>query len=391
MLYALYFLPRVPLVSMGGFTVHVFDAIALSWILVLFLQYLKRPSMNMPLGFLILLCVALLSLISSLVTLSMFDESEYGVNSNPFFVLKFLEVACFFLIGRSLRFNHWHFASFLRNLILFQAAIVALQIAGLVPSVLSDASGTVVVWGVVSGTFAGSWDLAYVLSFCGLTYLNIINNERRNHAASLFAYIFMAGLLWTIGQRAPLTIFLLCGILLIGNYRENREIFTFALLGAALLFYFKFDYLIVNAFEFYFFLAQDLWATMLTSGLQRWDDVINPSLMGVVDRSFMMRLEKWVYGIYELEKYDWVLTFIGFGPGYFGTAVDGGFFRVFFETGVIGLILFLIFLSYMATRIGSILPLAFGLSNVLFDSYIATNFASFVYLTFGFFSRGKST
>jgi hypothetical protein len=54
--------------------------------------------------------------------------------------------------------------------------------------------------------------------------------------------------------------------------------------------------------------------------------------------SFHLRLRKWIYA---WSKMDLLKMFYGLGPGFFGGAADSSLFRVFFETGVVGMVLLL--------------------------------------------------
>jgi hypothetical protein len=93
------------------------------------------------------------------------------------------------------------------------------------------------------------------------------------------------------------------------------------------------------------------------------------------DLSLLVRTNKWFWGVKSFFDQDAGMYFVGVGPGTMGNALDGGFLRIFLETGIIGLLAFVFFL-YRAIRIDRDLMLPsvafFAICNCVIDYYLAS-------------------
>lgn len=65
---------------------------------------------------------------------------------------------------------------------------------------------------------------------------------------------------------------------------------------------------------------------------------------GSGDLSFNLRIRKWAYAYVNMRPINFIF---GLGPGYFGGAADSSFLRIFFETGIFGIICWLGLLIYL--------------------------------------------
>jgi hypothetical protein len=92
---------------------------------------------------------------------------------------------------------------------------------------------------------------------------------------------------------------------------------------------------------------------------------------GSGDLSLHLRLRKWLHAASTMQKNNLKIIY-GVGPAYFGKAADSAFLRIFFETGVIGLIMFF---AWYVKFIGGIKNIAsptslyFLVSNMFLDVF----------------------
>ncbi len=119
------------------------------------------------------------------------------------------------------------------------------------------------------------------------------------------------------------------------------------------------------------------------------------SLLSVLDSmsydlSWWMRLHAWTYAfkswLYHPEAY---LT--GLGPGYCGTALDGGWLRLLVENGLIGLGIFIV-ICRVISRIDLSLKwmiIALCINMCFIDMYLAYKAMSFVFFITGFMYAHK--
>jgi hypothetical protein len=104
------------------------------------------------------------------------------------------------------------------------------------------------------------------------------------------------------------------------------------------------------------------------------------------DLSWIMRVTKWTYIFKDFfgTPYTW---FIGFGPGLWGSAVDGGWVRLLTECGIIGSSFFIFFfkkaIQFGKPVFGVVLSLY--ISMIMIDVNISYKAMAFVFFTVGYY------
>lgn len=86
------------------------------------------------------------------------------------------------------------------------------------------------------------------------------------------------------------------------------------------------------------------------------------------DLSFHLRLRKWIYALKDMSLLE---IFFGLGPGYFGGAADSSVLRLFFEGGILGILI-----GTWALKSSSVLTRKVGIflfvSGVFLDTYYSS-------------------
>lgn len=111
-----------------------------------------------------------------------------------------------------------------------------------------------------------------------------------------------------------------------------------------------------------------------------------------VDASWSMRGIKWIYAVklYLSHPMYWM---IGVGAGSFGNALDGGWLRITTETGIIGLLLFVMFLMRVKrlSPTMSLCVIAFCINMLMIDIYMSYKVMSMMLLLAGYYQKKKKT
>ncbi len=84
---------------------------------------------------------------------------------------------------------------------------------------------------------------------------------------------------------------------------------------------------------------------------------------------------------------------IGVGAGSFGNALDGGWLRITTETGIIGLLLFVMFLMRVKrlSPTMSLCVIAFCINMLMIDIYMSYKVMSMMLLLAGYYQKKKKT
>lgn len=126
----------------------------------------------------------------------------------------------------------------------------------------------------------------------------------------------------------------------------------------------------------------------ITESVPSWGDLGVLSRGDDVDASWSMRGIKWIYAVklYLSHPMYWM---IGVGAGSFGNALDGGWLRITTETGVIGLLLFVMFLLRVKrlSPTMSLCVLAFCINMLMIDIYMSYKVMSMMLLLAGYYLK----
>lgn len=102
------------------------------------------------------------------------------------------------------------------------------------------------------------------------------------------------------------------------------------------------------------------------------------------DMSWWMRVHKWMFAAktYLLHPECWLQ---GVGPGFAGTALDGGLLRILTEYGILGAFLFWKLFSTIAKQSAALkwMIIAFALNMIFFDVYLAYKAMSLLFFVSG--------
>lgn len=193
----------------------------------------------------------------------------------------------------------------------------------------------------VATTMTGPFEYAVVIAILGffikqsvpksITFISLLLTQARvTIASTLFIYLFI----WK--KRLSAYVGLVLGIILIIFAAPNLDVIE------------RFDAL------------DDLEISTLADLTYQYYNMVSPAesstdyfekthkgnsyqLINQTDASLEIRLMRWMV-ILKTNFENIPSTFIGKGPGFYGIAIDGYFIRAFAETGLIGLLVFVIFL-----------------------------------------------
>jgi hypothetical protein len=105
------------------------------------------------------------------------------------------------------------------------------------------------------------------------------------------------------------------------------------------------------------------------------------------DLSLSVRAGKWLWAIKTLENQPWYVYIAGIGPGTAGNALDGGWLRLMFEQGLLGVLAFsLLLLMAPGVRSGGpLVPvvIAFVIANVFIDYHLSYKVMSLMLIMYG--------
>lgn len=103
------------------------------------------------------------------------------------------------------------------------------------------------------------------------------------------------------------------------------------------------------------------------------------------DVSWLIRLNKWIYIIKKILLAP-VKCVFGYSPGYFGSAVDGSYFRIFGEIGILGLIFYYLMFKSMIINYKIKLCLIGLFINMIFiDVVYSYKSMSFIFMLYGYY------
>ena len=264
-----------------------------------------------------------------------------------------------------------------------------------------------------TGSTNGSYEISMVL-----TIISPIFFLAKNKITIYFYVLFIAFAILLTESRTALalqSLTILFWVLFLNKYGLVKKLVLFFLIPAFLItFVFLnlefFDrFLTLFTSETYYALEKIYYMAPTQasgdSGTQFFDQqvllktgAIKHSLLETVsssaDLSAMIRFNKWIWALNSFMAQGYFYVFFGIGGGVLGNALDGGIIRILIEYGVVGLFLFLLFLSKLIKKIASLEFLVIGtflLSNLFIDYYLSYKVTSVFFLICGFlYSRQKN-
>lgn len=88
------------------------------------------------------------------------------------------------------------------------------------------------------------------------------------------------------------------------------------------------------------------------------------------DLSLHLRLKKWTYAIKDMDSF--IRVVFGNGPGYFGGAADSSILRIFFETGILGVILWYTLLAKFIKKTYFPFVLCVIINSIFIDTFYSS-------------------
>jgi len=333
---------KINLISLGGSGIRIDDIL----ILFLFLAVISNSHkstvlLNNKVVFITLIYVGW-GLFSVFINSSFY---ALPILTGVIYSIRGIEYMLFFYLGYYLANSKFDLDIFVKAYILYATVIILLQYLHLVP-VVSNFGGN----RAIANT-GGPWELAVLISF--MVYYSFKNLDNKFYfiismvillltQSRITTFAVLVVFLFTFIKKLTLKkiLVILLSILFISIYflYVNSELIT-RYLEIINMDTFKSLSQIINQFNFtidreYYF--------MMTYG-SNLSDVL--AMEG--DSSALIRFTRWflLIGMTLSTK---LSTFIGLGPSFASSAVDGNYVRLFIETGFIGLFIFMyvIYLVY---------------------------------------------
>jgi len=399
----LFFLPKVNVVDSLATNagVRIDDFVLLFVGLILFssrLLYPKRPSRLEWIA----LAIFATSVASTLLSRFFLYMEWIRLESNPLFVIRFVEYFTFFYIGwgagRSLAIDKLLIALLVTN-----GAIMLLQWKGAV--------GAFGVYGYdsdplrrPSGLFGNAAECALFINMCAAYLLFGFPEkwiELRGRISSVrisfdfFVVPLVLGLLLLTEARIPQAAFALLLLALFWKRGRLQKPLAWpfiacgvVLLIAAVITSQRSSQLLSSSnFE----LAANLYNEIDVEG----QDYLSASKVNLFqqqcDLSWFMRLHKWLYTLkyWIHHPFCWLL---GLGPGVCFNALDGAYLRILCENGVVGLLLYLsLFVSIARMSSGLKWAVVLFLLNMLFiDSYLSYKPMALLFFLVGSYESSRA-
>ena len=375
----LLFLPKVNLIDVAGESagLRVDDVVLLLLVplVVLALAIRRRPSVSRAeCAFVVMLTCFL---ISNFVNLALFGRS------NPLYALRFAEYFTFFYIGA---YCGGGLAFFCYALLAVNGILMVLQGFGVVGGFASEgyvqtASNRPI------GLTGGPWEIGAVIN---IIFATLLYDGKRNYWL-LFLGTF--ALLLLSGARSPAVIHLL--ILAIYLFRRSKHKVALLVRGGSIAAVGLLAFLVIpnNVTERskYLFTTENLRLagqiyehTELLPQFTTFETIGGGEVLDEEsDRSWILRATKWMYAYKQWATVPLAWA-IGLGPGMWGPSLDGGWLRLLTETGVIGVVAFVLFFhSLSTTPLLRAVRLCVFLNMAFIDIYISYKTMSLVFLIAG--------
>ena len=408
-LFTLICIPKVNLISFAGESagLRIDDIIILASAFVLFFKNKLIP-VNIDRAFLIYYLFVFIALISYFFNRVFSDEPSL------FYVIRNLEYFIFFVAGTLLA-NPLKLIKFLYTYFVIQVVALILQYFSLLPS-FSSTNG--LIFGYLTGTTGGPWEVATTLSLSVIVILDylLLNKKYKN---AFLVFMFTNFIFLIVGQRSPIVavflVFILSIYVRVGIYKYLKNVKGIIIfLLAPIIYYFYLIYQsqgflfdpydslgrfisIFNSTNFitvfigyYNYIDVDLADHIITTRYSRipigsWAD------LSYIDLSLVQRIEKWAYAIKTFVSLMPLSIFIGIGPGWSGPSLDSGILRLFIENGLIGAIFYFSFLYevFKKNRNSIFIILILLLNMVFIDVNISYKVMALFLFIAGVFFRNK--
>lgn len=403
----LLFLPKINLVSFGGETAGLrIDDLILFFVggLLMWSHSLSHKKLYKIEGWILLL--TLFSILSFLSNRILVSSNILHMDAKIFYTFRLLEYFIFFYIG-ALASQHFNGSAIIRAFFLWNIGLMLLQkfnLAGAltVEGYTQDVSTRV--QGIAS--FPSEMGLLLNLLFCYMIwddsarsrFVNLFSKAQVRDFLSKF-YLYWMFCLFGIfvvftGNRISIAALLFCFLFRLKREFSLRSMSSLMLMAIFLpLLVVGVGFIIAKTASVYERSADLLSSKNLKLAQIVWDKIDmtkNPLGNEVVtstsyDVSWWMRIHKWVFIMkaYVSNPECWLQ---GLGPGFAGSALDGGILRIMTEYGLVGVFLFWKFFSciYRINPQTKWMMIAFMMNMIFFDAYLAYKTMSFLLFASGY-------
>lgn len=363
--------PKVSILAINSFNVRIEDVISIVMLLVIVLYRMFFLSKELRLYYIfVLFCFV-----------SIFLNGDPTSVLQYMFIIKAFIYHLWFFVGYKIA-RYIDYDNLLRYFTLTLTILViwgGLELIGILPKI-GYFSGDI---SRLSGNTSGPYEFAALL---GMLIILAKSGFVRNMALVPFWY-----------TQSRISIIALFAIVAIGI---KREYFIYLILVAIGVFLLVFNNIIETRFSS---LAsfKDLYSTILnhysssyivlssdayieaTHGKELWQN-----LSGDIGASMEIRLYRWAY-IFKYIFSSFSTFVMGFGPGFFGFAVDNNYIRIFGESGFLGLLLFmfimirmLIIVKYYPKFYWAFIYIFF--SSIFIDLFTASKIMPIIWFLYGF-------
>ena len=393
-------IPKINLISVEGESagLRVDDIIIFASAFVLFYKNKLIP-MNIDRAFLIYYAFVFIALFSYLINRSFSDAPSL------FYVVRNVEYFMFFVAGTLLG-KPSRLIQFLVTYFVIQVVIVILQYFLLFPA-FSSTDG--MIFGYLSGTKGGPWELSTTLSLTAIVILDYLLLNKK-YSKAFFMFLFTNLIFLFLGQRSPIValflVFVFSIYLRVGIYKYLKSVKGMLIFITVPIFYYFFLIYQSQGFIFEKNDAMGRFALIISSkgGITTFIDYYNYidvdsfrvpigswANLEHLDLSWVQRIEKWSYAIKTFVSMMPKSIFIGIGPGWSGPSLDSGMLRLFIEHGIIGTILFFAFLNevFKKNRNAIFIILVLLLNMVFIDVNISYKVMALFLLIAGVFFRNE--
>ena len=337
---------KINLISIGGSGIRVDDLLIFLLVIVIIANLKKKfvPINNKPI--LLTLILVVFSFFSVYINNQLYS---LPLLTGVMYSIRILEYMLFFYVGYYLANTKFNLDSFVKLYIIYAFVLIILQTFHIIPIVSGFSVGRAI------ANTGGPWELAALISFMLFYTLEYIKNK-------IYFYISFIILILT---QSRITTFIVLVILFFRftkrlSYKKILFLIGFFIIGTSIILYSNLDLVDryislfnINTFNSIIGLLDSInfkidsnyyFAATYGNGLS---NVL--SMEG--DGSALIRFYRWAILI-GMTFSTYVSFFIGIGPSFASSAVDGNYVRIFIETGVIGLFLFLyiIYVIFKSTK-----------------------------------------
>lgn len=381
----LLFLPKINLIQIGGETAGIrIDDLILAGILA-FLVAVTLIGLRTSVSKLEMLFAALVAeaIVSNAINFAFYHRSSF------LYSLRLVEYFLFFYVG-------YYFAGSLARVakwvLLANALVMVLQEFGLVGAASSEGLASSIQYGRAVGLTGGPWEVGVVINFCCAILVFDQRRKPRPASAILVFAVGFALVLLTGSRMAAVAQIILVLIYLYLRSRSGIRFITISLLvlsvvvAGLVLVPNPLTKRSANLFTLDNFEALRILydSTPDDPGASGLADFRLADSTG--DLSWVIRAAKWS-GAVKLWNRSILTMIFGVGPGTLGPALDGSWLRVLTETGVVGLLAFLLFSRYIFRNLGWQMRgvlLSLQISMLMVDIHIAYKAMSFFMFSLGF-------